>query len=496
MKKPVYISTPIYYVNSQLHLGHAYSTLYAEYLANFYRQRHHPVIFVTGADQHGQKILLAAQAHNLKPGDFIRTQTQQIYQLWKTLEISYTHFVETHQLAHHQFVQEQFNKLLKQNTLKMRTYRGWYCVNCEMFVKQPTRTASSNICPTCQTPLTQTSENNYFFQVDNTSQNAICRQLAKWETTTPLIKYFADLTSFVRLANWDFSISRSSLKWGIPLLDQQNQTAYVWFDALFSYLSILQPAERKLIWQHDANSHIIHVLGKEISKFHLIYWPLLLAKTGFRWPDQFLIHGWLLNKTTKMSKSKGNTLMVMPYVNRYGLSVFRLFMASLMFPDRDIEIHDGVFEDFYTSHIVHNLSNYCYRVLKMVQKYRWIPPSKFQSKLNQPSQQLFDAFAKQFQAFNIGKALQLFFDYLDLANKHIEQQKPWQLAVANPVKLQNVLADLLLVIRNIPAFLQPIVPKLTSQFQHWLPNCNHQFTWQINQLQNLQLTKIAPLFTK
>lgn len=492
--KTVYLSTPIYYVNGNPHLGHAYSTLMVDFIANFYRFQGHEVVFITGADQHGQKIYQSAINHKITPAEFIKQKTQVFKNLWKRLNINYDYFVETTHISHQKFIQNQFQQFLNNGFLKLHQYSGWYCVSCETFIKLQLNQKPK--CDLCQNDLIHSQELNYFFHVRNSQKTWLKQQIPHWTKTTPKIKYFHDLNSFLQLENWDFSISRQNLKWGIPLLDHHQQTAYVWFDALFSYISVLPPLIRNKIWKLDSQALIIQVLGKEISKFHLIYWPLLLKSANFRLPDQFLIHGWLLNQSAKMSKSKNNALAVEPLLAKYSSEIVRFYLATLMYPGQDIDIKSHNIDQFYQSQLVNNLSNYCHRVLKMIEQSNWKLPYDFEPKLTSKTQTFYLTFQSLFKTFKIAKAINVFFDYLIFANKYLDSNQPWKLIGKEDFKLNHILAEALLFIANIPAFIAPIVPQLSQRINTWFQQSNFDFSWQKQKINRFKIVDNTVLYQK
>ncbi len=491
-KKLVYLSTPIYYANGQPHFGHAYSTLYADFLANYYRQKGKAVVFVTGVDQHGQKILQTAAKANLPVQQFVDQITASFKSAWKELAISYDYFVETTKPDHHHFIQTQFQLLMKDDYLRLQKYQGWYCVGCETFIK-----ISSNalICPTCASKLVKTNEWNYFFRVNEHQKQLIKTHLPIWANQLAKNNYFHDLKSFLNLADWDFSLSRQHLKWGIALNDPRNQIAYVWFDALFSYISVLPKSLQTKIWTSHQHAQIIHVLGKEISKFHLIYWPLLLQATNYRFPDTFLLHGWLLNQAQKMSKSQGNAWDFRPLVQKYGVDAFRLYMASLIYPGQDIALKSNGLAQFYQSQLVNNLSNYCHRVMKLVKQTNWTLPSQFKPVHFAKANGYFKTFETTFQTFELGQALQILLQFCRFANQTFDHNQPWKLIASSP-QLQHLLTESLLFIANLPAFLTPFAPNLSKKINLWFNQKKVQFAWSAQKLKFFQVPSETVLFQK
>ena len=487
----VYLSTPIYYANGKPHFGHAYSSLYADFLANYYRQSGKRVVFVTGVDQHGQKIVQAAARANLPVETFVNQITQTFRKAWEELEINYDYFVETTALAHQKFVQTQFQTLLKNKNLKFQEYQGWYCISCETFVKTPLKNYR---CFDCQKALKQTAEWNYFFRVTPRQKVLILRYFSLWsqQTKNP---YFRDLTTFLALPNWDFSVSRANLKWAIPFQDHHHQAAYVWFDALFSYISVLPSSLQRKIWHRDAKAKIIHILGKEISKFHLVYWPLLLKATDHRLPDTFLLHGWLLNQAAKMSKSQHNAWDFIPIVARYGSAAFRLYIASLIFPKQDTALKPQGMATFYRSQLVNNLSNYCHRVWQLIKQQNWQLPKTFVSKHEVVAKQYFSKFQSAFARYEIGQAVQVLFQFVRLANQTFDHAQPWKQPLPSPtLDLTAFLTEALLFIANLAVFLAPFAPNLSKKINLWFNQTKPEFNWSLEKIKFWHFPNTTILF--
>lgn len=474
---PLYISTPIYYVNARPHLGHVYSTLYADFIARFHRNQGKKVFFITGCDQYGSKIAAAAQKQGLKPQVFVTKNTAYFLTLWKKLQVSYSHFVQTHDKLHHNFVTESFHQLWKTKAIYFGHYKGLYCVSCENFVTEEKILLinGTESCFFCRRAVTFIKENNYFLSVNQEDRTILKNNLDHWKRTSPGNNWMNQVDDFLQKAVLDFSITRANLKWGIQLPEQfHEQTVYVWFDALLSYISVLNQKEIKQIWKNP-NSTVVHILGKEISKFHLIYWPLVLQKLTYQLPKRFVIHGWILENGQKMSKSIGNIVDPDKIIAQYGVNVLRIFVAFLIRPEQDIKYTDTILDDFYRSYLIYNFSNYCYRIASMLKKR----PADFtdihhlQKIFGQEQvvwelklQRFIDQYLYHFHNFHIGKAVQTIFALLDFANQQVDTLKPWKMK--NNDHFNFIFYYFLLVIKIVALFFDPIAPDLSNQLFQFL----------------------------
>ena len=473
--KLFYISSPIYYANARPHLGHLHSTLYADVIARFQREQGKTVVFVTGCDQHGSKIAQVAKEKKQNPEIFIQEQTKLFLTLWKKAGISYTHFVQTHSLEHQTFVINTFKNLIENNHLYQSQYRGFYCLNCANFLSSRSSNSQSfDFCTNCQKNAVFLEENNFFLRVSNQQKEQLLSFINQQKKQNIAPHWFNQLDDLLSLPSLDFSLTRSrkNLSWGIDLGKEfTNQIAYVWFDALLSYWSCLSKNLEKQLWTNP-DTEIVHVLGKEITKFHLVYWPLLCWNRNYRLPNHFLIHGWLLNQGQKMSKSVPISVIdPETIIQEYGVDVLRIYLVSLMHPQLDVRFDSKLLAEFYQVNIVNNLSNYYYRVLSMVKKYKLIfesnPSWKKQLHLEANQiQKTIEGYIQSYQEslikFVPAKALEHIFSFLDYGNKFIEEKKPWNLFKSDHHYLNFVLYHCLLITKVSAILLRPIAPCLSK----------------------------------
>lgn len=461
MQKTFYVTTPIYYVNSDPHIGSAYTTIVADVVARYKRMMKYDTFFLTGTDEHGQKIMRAAIESKKDPKAFVDELAGKFVKLWKDLGISNDLFIRTTDDYHVKTVQMIFQKMYDKGDIYLGKYEGWYCVHDETFWTEKD-IGPEKLCPVCHRPLEHVEEENYFFK------------LSKY--TKPLLEYFNTHPDFVEpdfrknemlkiLEGGldDISVSRTSFTWGIPLPFDQKHVIYVWFDALVNYISAIgygrdeQTFEK--YWPAD-----VHFVGKEINRFHSLIWPAMLMSAELPLPKKIFAHGWLTVNGEKISKSKGNAVDPRILVDAYGTDAVKYYLL------RDIVFgNDGDFSEDnlivrINADLANDLGNLVHRTIAMInQNFEVLPSPKGEEKIDDDLKQILlktlDDYFNYMDAFKFTEALTSIWELVRFSNKYIDVTEPWILArdKKDAERLGTVLYNLTDVIRNIAIMLSPIM---------------------------------------
>ena len=451
-----YITTPLYYVNAEPHLGHAYTTIAGDTLARWQRFLGKDVYFLTGTDEHGEKISKAANSLSISPKELADRMVKSYKKLWENLSISYDGFIRTTDEEHIEVVRKIFGKLLKKKELYKGAYKGYYCISCETYI-------TKSICPDCGRKGEILSEESYFFPLSRYG--------------APLLKYIEDKRNFIspsfrrkEVINFinqgltDLSITRKNVAWGIPI---DGSTIYVWFDALVNYLSgigYLRDKEKfERYWPPD-----VQLIGKDILRFHHIIWPSILFSLNLPLPKKIFAHGWWLSKGEKMSKSKGNVISPQDICEEFGANPLRYFLMREITFGLDGDFNRDSFIKRYNSDLVNDLGNLLHRTAHLL-------VSNFSSKIPSPGEasqrlakislSLFDKVENEMEKLNYSQALADIWELIGAANKYLDETSPWSLPKekAGPV-LYNVCESL----RFISIFLSPFLPSTCKEIRRRL----------------------------
>ena len=465
-KKTFYITTPIYYVNDVPHIGHAYTTIIADALARFQKLAAKDVFFMTGTDEHGQKIEKAAAERGLTPKALADSVVGRAQDLWRSLDISHDFFIRTTMDFHEKGVQKLFQMLLDKGDIYKGEYKGWYCVSDENFLPDdvPLEAEGSKTCPDCGKKASVVSEETYFFRLSAYQDRLLALYAEHPEFVRPQSR-LNEVTSFVRGGLKDLSITRTTVKWGVPVPGDPKHTIYVWFDALHNYITGIgydwNPELFKKFWPAD-----IHLVGKDILRFHAVYWPAFLMAAGFPLPRTVYGHGWWLKDDTKMSKSKGNVLDPQAILKVFGPDPLRYFLLREIPIGQDGNFSHEGFLHRVNSDLANDLGNLVQRTLTMIRNYfdgGIIDPEEETAADLKVRTDFEDLKARVFDLYDVcalNKALEEIWAYIGLVNKYLAANQPWIMAKdpARRPRLARVLLQAAAAIRGISYLVFPVMP--------------------------------------
>jgi methionyl-tRNA synthetase len=467
-----YITTPIYYVNARPHIGHTYTTVVCDALARRHRMLGHDTYFLTGTDEHGQKIERSAEAAGKTPQQFTDEVSGEFRTLWDRMGITYDQFIRTTSPKHQRGVQAMFLLLQQRGYIYKGSYTGQYCVSDEAYVDDSTPGA---ICPLCGRVTETVQEENYFFKL-----SAMAEPLLKLYEERPELIYPEtrrnEVMSFVRGGLKDLSISRTTFKWGIPVPNDPAHVIYVWLDALCNYATAVgygstdaaDQAEYKRWWPAS-----VHMIGKEIVRFHCVYWPAFLLAAGLPLPEKIVAHGWLLFEESKMSKSRGNIVRSETILDVLGQDALRYFLfREIVFGSDGSFSFDALVQRF-NSDLANGLGNLASRTLSMIHRYfeGVVPapptPGDSEAAIAHQAETTIAEYSRLFDQFQFSRALEVLWSLLSSVDKYIAEQKPWAAPVAGPAQAAT-LYTAAEALRIIALLAHPVIPESTAKIFHQL----------------------------
>ncbi len=469
MKTKFYLTTPMYYVNDLPHLGHAYSTIAADAIARFERLRGKQVFLLTGTDEHGQKIANKAAEEGQEVKAFCDRISSDFRTSWDELGIRYDRFSRTTSDDHKRTVKWFFDRVYSKGDIYKASYSGWYCVSCERFYQEK-ELLEEKKCPDHKRPVQWMEEENYFFRLSN-YQNALLRQIEENPGFIQPEVRKNEVLNIIREGLEDISISRASLKWGIPLPIDPNQVIYVWFDALISYLSGIEfdaQGELSRYWPAE-----LHVVGKEIVRFHTIIWPAMLMSAELPLPGKVFGHGWLTVNGEKMSKTTGNVIKPLELAQELGIDGMRYYLLREIPFGKDGDYSKETAVTRLNADLANNLGNLLNRTLVMTEKYFDGKVPLVAPKALATDRELCDYFGgnriperveELMEGMEIHAALAEMLNFVDRANKFIDSKAPWQLAKeGQAARLAEVMYSLLESLRLVTVMISPFIPKTAEK---------------------------------
>ena len=475
-KKNFYITTPIYYASGNIHIGHTYCCVCADTIARYKRLAGYNVRFMTGSDEHGQKIQEKAEAAGLEPKAYVDKIAASFKEVWKALDISYDWYVRTTDDYHVSVVQKVFSELLEKGDIYLGEYKGWYCTPDETFWSDSQVVIDekgNHFCPDCHRPVHLDSEKAYFLNV---------KKFVPW-----LLEFYAKnpdffsrdkmnemINTFIKPGLEDLCITRTSFTWGIPIKEDPKHVIYVWIDALLNYISALGYKSDddhlfKTFWGDD--SEIVHLVGRDITRFHTIYWPILLKALNLREPDRVIVHGLLLTKSgVKLSKSLGNAISPYPLIEKYGVDSLRYYMVREIRFGEDGNFTPAQFVDRLNSDLANSYGNLVNRTLSMINKYFEGVIPEYAEPTNDITRKLYQDIEEkliQYNAFmedlKITEGAEKAIELVNLGNKYFDDIAPWTQAKNNNiVLLKECLYAAAEIIRIGSIILSPMMPSKTT----------------------------------
>lgn len=513
-KKNFYITTPIYYASGNIHIGHTYCCVVSDTIARYKRLAGYNVRFMTGSDEHGQKIQEKAIAAGMEPQAYVDKIADSFKEVWKAMDISYDYYVRTTDPSHVALVQKVFSELLEKGYIYLGEYKGWYCTPCETFWSDSqceTNEKGEHLCPDCHRPVHLDTEQAYFLNVKEFG-NWLMEFYEQHPDFFSKDKMNEMLNTFIKPGLEDLCITRTSFTWGVPTKEDPKHVVYVWIDALLNYISALgyKTEDETLMntfWGDDCE--ILQLIGRDITRFHTIYWPILLKMLGLREPDKILVHGLLLTKSgVKLSKSLGNAISPYPLIERYSVDALRYYIVREIELGSDGNFTPVQFVDRINSDLANSYGNLVNRTLSMMNKYFGgiipeykEPTNDFTKKLYQDIEDKLVSYNEYMENYQITQGAEKALELINLGNKYFDDVAPWTqakngnmellkeclYAASEVIRIGSIILSPMLVEKSKDALDQENVPAELRTLDS---------THVIGKLSNISISELRPLFPR
>ena len=500
-----YITTPIYYPSGKFHIGTAYTTILADVLARYNRQKGKEVRFLTGLDEHGEKIQKKAEEAGITPQEYVDKMAESAKELWKKLNIANDDFIRTTDERHILSVSKAFEILYNQGDIYLGKYKGKYCVPCETFYTESQLVDGK--CPSCNRDVKEVEEETYFFNMKKYEERLKEFYKENPDFLVPITKKNEIMNSFVNVGIEDLCISRTTFNWGIPVPNDPKHVMYVWLDALLNYvtaLGYLSDDESLLnkFWPAD-----VQIIGKDILRFHAIYWPIFLMALNLPTPKKLFVHDFIMMRDGKMSKSKGNTIYPDILADAYGVDAVRYTILKSLPYGQDGEFTPESFIEKYNTDLCNDLGNLVNRTVAMINKYQdgiiKLPKIKtqFDDELNNFINTEIELYEKEMENINIQNAISHILNIVSRTNKYIDETSPWVLYKEEKMdELESVMYNLYEAIRRAAILFVPFIPETSEKIFNQMGLKENQTTYntlkEINLENNKVIEKGIPLFER